>query len=92
MSTAPFAFSPDSHMRVLNLFPLCESKVCLPSCLHGMKNLTFDLRPVGPSPLAVEAVTHKVYAAGDRSLMVCVLSDAGTVSETKTHTHTHKHF
>lgn len=88
ISTAPFAFSPDGHMRVLNLFPLCESKVCLPSCLRWMKNLTFDLRPIGPSPLAVEAVTHRVYAAEDRSLMANVLSDAGTVSETNKHTHT----
>lgn len=58
-----------------------------------MKNLTFDLRPVGPSPIAVEAVTHRLYAAGDRSLIICVLSDAGTESETHIYIHTHtRHF
>lgn len=56
-----------------------------------MKNLTFDLRPVGPSPIAVEAVTHRLYAAGDRSLIICVLSDAGTESETHIYIHTHTH-
>lgn len=56
-----------------------------------MKNLTFDLRPVGPSPTAVEAVTHRLYAAGDRSLIICVLSDAGIESETHIYIHTH-HF
>lgn len=58
------------------------------SCLHGMKNLTFDLWPFWPSPCAVEAVTHRLYKAAGRSLMVYVVSGANTWSE---HRHTCAH-
>ena len=33
---------------------------CNTADLRWMKNLTFDLGPIGPSPLAVEAVIHRV--------------------------------
>lgn len=33
---------------------------CDTSDLRRMKNLTFDLGPIGPSPTAVEAVIHRV--------------------------------
>lgn len=53
-----------------------------------MKNLTFDLWLFGPSPRAVEAVTHRLYMADGRSLMVYVLSGARTWSEHR-HVFTH---